>query len=94
MIASDGVWEFLSNKEVVRIVWPFYDKNQPEAAANKLVKEAFGRWKQNEEVVDDITCVIIFFDEQEEEAPSGSSASAHYPNFTAGAAGAQDSRPN
>ena len=45
VIASDGVWEFLTNKEVVRIVWPFYDKNQPEAAANKLVKEAFGRWK-------------------------------------------------
>ena len=45
VIASDGVWEFMTNKEVVRIVWPFYDKNQPEAAANKLVKEAFGRWK-------------------------------------------------
>jgi serine/threonine protein phosphatase PrpC len=24
VIASDGVWEFLSNDEVVRIVEPFY----------------------------------------------------------------------
>ena len=75
MIASDGVWEFMSNKEVVRIVWPFYDKNQPEAAANKLVKEAFSKWKQNEEVVDDITCVIIFFDEFEEEATAANGVS-------------------
>ena len=24
VIASDGVWEFLSNEEVGQIVWPYY----------------------------------------------------------------------
>ena len=30
IIASDGVWEFLSNEDVAKIVWPFYLKNSPE----------------------------------------------------------------
>jgi serine/threonine protein phosphatase PrpC len=60
VIASDGVWEFMENTEVARIVWPFYSKCAPEAAANALVKEAFNHWRKEEEVIDDITCVIIF----------------------------------
>ena len=27
VIASDGLWEFISNEEVSRIVGPFYDLN-------------------------------------------------------------------
>ena len=30
VIASDGVWEFLSNEQIARIVWPYYIKNSPE----------------------------------------------------------------
>lgn len=30
IIASDGVWEFLTNEAVARIVWPFYCRNSPE----------------------------------------------------------------
>ena len=30
VIASDGVWEFLTNETVARIVWPYYVKNSPE----------------------------------------------------------------
>jgi len=25
VIASDGVWEFLSNEDVANIIWPFYE---------------------------------------------------------------------
>lgn len=64
IIASDGVWEFMSNERVAAIVEPFYAKGQPEAAANSLVKEAYKTWKQEEEVIDDITCIVIFFDEK------------------------------
>jgi serine/threonine protein phosphatase PrpC len=60
VIASDGVWEFLSNDEVVRIVEPFYLQNSAEKAAEALIKEALKRWKQEENVVDDITCIIIY----------------------------------
>lgn len=62
VIASDGVWEFLSNEDVANIVLPFYEQNSPEAAANALVKAAFKKWKQEEEVIDDITVVIIFLE--------------------------------
>ena len=46
VIASDGVWEFLSNEEVAAIVYPFYEKNTPEGAANALVKASYKKWKQ------------------------------------------------
>lgn len=55
LIASDGVWEFMSNVDVARLVYPYVEKNAPEAAANALVKEATKRWKKEEEVIDDIT---------------------------------------
>jgi serine/threonine protein phosphatase PrpC len=60
VIASDGVWEFLSNDDVVRIVEPFYQQNTAEKAAEALIKEALKKWKQEENVVDDITCIIIY----------------------------------
>ena len=60
MIASDGLWEFMSNEEVSNIVNPFFDQNRPESAANALVEAANLRWSQEEEVVDDITVVIVF----------------------------------
>jgi serine/threonine protein phosphatase PrpC len=74
VLASDGVWEFMSNEDVARISRdPFYFKSAPEAAANALVKEAYKRWKivsfisltvlKEEEVIDDITCVVVYFDE-------------------------------
>jgi serine/threonine protein phosphatase PrpC len=46
VIASDGIWEFMSNEDVARITRdPYYFKSAPEAAANALVKEAYKRWK-------------------------------------------------
>ena len=30
VLASDGVWEYLSNEEVMRIVIPYYDKKNPD----------------------------------------------------------------
>ena len=30
VIASDGVWEFLSNEAVGKIVWPYFINNSPE----------------------------------------------------------------
>lgn len=36
VIASDGVWEFMSNDVVAKIVAPYYLKGSPEAAANAI----------------------------------------------------------
>lgn len=30
IVASDGVWEYLSDQEVVKIVAPFYERGTPE----------------------------------------------------------------
>ena len=62
IIASDGVWEFLSNEQVSAIVQPFYALGQAEQAANQIVRDAANQWKQREDVIDDITCVVVFLD--------------------------------
>ena len=62
VLASDGVWEFLKNQEVASIVYPFYLQKNAEGAAESLVRAAFKRWKREESVIDDITCIIVFLD--------------------------------
>ena len=63
VLASDGVWEFIENEEVAKIVMPFFEKRNAEGAAEALVRESYLRWKSEEEdIIDDITCVIIFLD--------------------------------
>ena len=46
VIGSDGIFEFLTNEDVARIIIPFYKINQPEAAANAVVKAAYKRWRE------------------------------------------------
>ncbi len=48
VLASDGVWEFLTNNEVALIVKPFFQENSAEKAAEAVVKESFLRWKKEE----------------------------------------------
>jgi len=58
--ASDGVWEFLTNEQVVSLVWNY--KYDLEEAAKQLVTEARRQWQTKEEdAIDDITCVIVGF---------------------------------
>jgi len=61
VIASDGVWEFLSNEDVARLVSNELIKGTPESAANVLVKESFLKWWKEEDVIYDITFIIIIF---------------------------------
>lgn len=60
ILASDGVWEFLTNDEVANIVMPHYLTNSAEKAAENVIKEALKKWKEEENAIDDITCIIIF----------------------------------
>lgn len=62
VIASDGVWEFLSNEQIGKIVWPFFKINSPEQAGNAIVRAAAEKWRQHDSVIDDITCVTIFLE--------------------------------
>ena len=60
ILASDGIWEFISNEEVVDIVKDFYLNNDIKGALNFLYKEASKRWIMEEEIIDDITIILVF----------------------------------
>ena len=60
ILASDGIWEFISTEEVVNIVKDFYLENDIEGAMTYLYKEASKRWIMEEEVIDDITIILVF----------------------------------
>ena len=62
VLASDGIWEFISNSEVIKIVAEFYKKNQIDEACDAVAQEAIRRWKQEDNVIDDITIIIAFLD--------------------------------
>lgn len=63
VLASDGVWEFLQNEDIAKIVMPYYECRNAEKAAEAVVRESYLKWKQEEDdIIDDITCVIIFLD--------------------------------
>ncbi|CAK59228.1 unnamed protein product (macronuclear) [Paramecium tetraurelia] len=60
IVASDGVWDYMSNEEVMGLVIPYFEKDNPEHAAEKVVKEAIQAWRRNSLARDDITCIVIF----------------------------------
>lgn len=60
ILASDGVWEFISSMEAIDIVAAEWERGNAEGCCDRLVKESLRRWRREEEVVDDITAVVIF----------------------------------
>lgn len=58
VIASDGLWEFISSQEVVEIVSEHIDMPL-EQICDILVSEATCRWRKNEDMVDDITVILV-----------------------------------
>ncbi|XP_057490471.1 probable protein phosphatase 2C 11 isoform X1 [Actinidia eriantha] len=54
IIASDGLWNVLSNEEAVAVV---EDITDTEAASRKLIEEAYARGSS-----DNITCVVVRFE--------------------------------
>ena len=62
LLASDGIWEFIENEEVLNIVKKYYDINDTEGALEEIYREADKRWRENEGSVDDITAIILFLE--------------------------------
>jgi len=60
IIASDGLWEFISNQEAVDIVASA--GGDPQRATELLYIEADKRWRKEEEVIDDITALVLYLD--------------------------------
>ena len=65
VLASDGVWEFLSNEQVAEIVEGFRNDGQPAIIATRfLVAKAAMAWAVEEGTYrDDITATVIYLDD-------------------------------
>lgn len=62
VIASDGIWDRLSNIEVTRIVTApqYLDSKNAEGAANQLMNLSVQRWQKEQGMVDDITVIVAY----------------------------------
>jgi len=54
----------MSNEAVAKIAQAFYEEGQAEIAANTIVSRATQLWREKEDVIDDITCVVVFLDKR------------------------------
>ena len=61
VVASDGIWEFLSNEMVKEAGKKYYRNNNPNGFCHEIVKVAYKIWKENGITVDDITAIAAFF---------------------------------
>ena len=62
IVCSDGVFEFMSNDEVMKIGNNYYLKNDPLGLCHELINKATSLWlKEDSTYVDDITVVSVFF---------------------------------
>lgn len=73
VLASDGVFEFLTNQSVIDICAKFKD---PLEACRAVVAEAYELWLQYELRTDDITIICIFVDSVTEGSRRGSLGSS------------------
>lgn len=60
LLASDGIWTYLSNEEALQMAERNYHKRKAADTCEQLYKEAVRRWKLNSSRVDDITVVTVF----------------------------------
>ncbi|EZG78817.1 putative protein phosphatase 2C [Gregarina niphandrodes] len=60
VIATDGVWEFIDGQQAVDIIAAF-PSNKVDEAAEALAYESWKRWVEEEDnVVDDVTCIVVW----------------------------------
>lgn len=57
VIASDGIFEFLTNQRVIDIC---AECNDPLHACTRLLEESYKQWLHYELRTDDITCIVLF----------------------------------
>ena len=62
VIATDGIWEFLSNEKVRDIIMPYYNENNIHGCIYKLIDMASKIWNiKNPKYIDDLSVILLFF---------------------------------
>ncbi|CAM0907064.1 unnamed protein product [Alopecurus aequalis] len=69
VVASDGVFEFLSSQEVVDMVAVHQD---PRDACSAIAAESYKLWLEHENRTDDITIIIVHIRDAQNSGPAGS----------------------
>jgi len=59
VIASDGVWEYLENDEVMKAILPGFLKEDLQISAETLLKKSIDTWTKMNYARDDITFIIV-----------------------------------
>jgi serine/threonine protein phosphatase PrpC len=57
--ASDGLWDKVSDKEVCEVVWKYYKSGKVKEMVEELSDAAERKWRDTDDVVDDITIGIV-----------------------------------
>ena len=66
ILATDGLWEFMTSQECVDIAARFMKGHRgnvasdPKAASRALLEESTRRWKREEPVIDDTTILVVY----------------------------------
>ncbi|CAK60912.1 unnamed protein product (macronuclear) [Paramecium tetraurelia] len=61
VLGSDGLFEFLSDDQIINCISPYYDTSNIEGACNQLLLSACNSWMQKcNSLIDDITFIVLF----------------------------------
>ena len=64
VVASDGLFEFISSQDIVEIIKDFYLSGDIVGCCEYLYKFSKEKWMKEEEVVDDITMILVFLENE------------------------------
>ena len=60
ILASDGIWEFISSEQAMKYCNKFYMRNDAKGLCQDLTQKATALWEKNDCCVDDITVIVVF----------------------------------
>ena len=62
VMATNGIWEFLTNDKIMDITWQFYETEDAQGATEKIIETAGKIWKiKNPNNIPDLTAGVFFF---------------------------------
>lgn len=77
VMASDGLWEFMSDQEVMEVA---FQTTEPRFAVDRLISESNERWMREEQVIDDTTVCVAFLGNFQANNAGGAAAPAGSPS--------------
>ena len=64
VVASDGLFEFISSHDIVNIIKDYYLNRDIVGCCEYLYEISKDKWMKEEEVIDDITMILVFLEDE------------------------------